>query len=177
DNKIDNDQDFLMQHNPISLCIESSKDYAVTNYTFNLEHVKQLQGGELYTPVLRNINNTRSKYGYAYRLIKKIINVAINSNSYDELIGLCQQFFTNKQLALNEDDQSENIPIANPIVSARRGRPPGRAKSDVEIQESNTKKRRYLSNTDTNIQQSNNKKRCKRCGEKGHNRATCKAEI
>ncbi|CAG8850703.1 12644_t:CDS:1, partial [Racocetra persica] len=28
DNKIDNDQDFLIQHNPISLCIESSKDYA-----------------------------------------------------------------------------------------------------------------------------------------------------
>ncbi|CAG8688830.1 21981_t:CDS:2, partial [Racocetra persica] len=151
DNKIDNNQDFLMQHNPILLYIESSKNYAVTNHTFNLEHVKQLQGGKLYTPVLQNINNTWSKYGYTYGLMKKVINVAINSNSYDELIELCQQFLTNKQLALNKDDQSKNIPIANPIVSARRGRPLGRVKSDVEIQESNTKKHHCLSNTDTNI--------------------------
>ncbi|RIB11965.1 hypothetical protein C2G38_2042230 [Gigaspora rosea] len=167
---------FLIQHNPISLCVESSNNYAVAN-AFNLEYIKQLRGGELYTPVLRNINNTWSKYGYAYGLMKKVINIAINSNSYDELIGVCQQLLTSKQLSLNEDGQSENAPIANPIISTRRGRPPGRAKSDVEIQESSTKKRRNLFNIDTNIQPSDNRKRCKRCGEKGHNRATCKAEI
>ncbi|RIB13184.1 hypothetical protein C2G38_2041211 [Gigaspora rosea] len=102
------------------------------------------------------------------------------------------QFLTNKQLP---DNQSENIPIANPIITTRRGRPPGKAKSDVEIQdsitkkrhntdknnveiqESNTKKYRYLSNTDTNIQPPDNRKQCQRCSEKDHNRATCKAKI
>ncbi|CAG8848158.1 3198_t:CDS:2, partial [Gigaspora margarita] len=146
DSKIDNDQDFLIQHNPISLCMESpSNNYSVTNHTFNFEHIMQLQ---------------------------EVIDIAINSNSYDELIGLYQQFLTNKQLL---DNQSENIPIANPIITARRGRPPGRAKSDVEIQDSITKKRhntdksdveiqelnakkcRYLSNTDTNIQLPDNR--------------------
>ncbi|CAG8483465.1 11619_t:CDS:2, partial [Dentiscutata erythropus] len=129
-------KDFLMQYNPISLCVESSSnDYAVAN-TFNLEHIKQLRGGELYTP----------------------------------------QFFTSKQLSLNEDNQSENAPITNPIIFARRERPPGRAKSDIEIQDLNTKKCHRLSNTDTNIQL-DNRKRYKRCSEKSHNRAICKAEI
>ncbi|CAG8730451.1 15176_t:CDS:1, partial [Cetraspora pellucida] len=44
------------------------------------------------------------------------------------------QFLTNKQLALNEDDQSENILITNFIVSARKGKPLDRVKSDVEIE-------------------------------------------
>ncbi|CAG8842948.1 38918_t:CDS:2, partial [Gigaspora margarita] len=114
DNKINNDQNFLMQYNPISLCVELSNNYAIAN-AFNLEYIKQLQKGELYILVLRNINNTRSKYGYAYRLMKKIIDVAINN------------------------DQSENAPITNPIIFVRRRKPPGRAKSNVEIQESSTK--------------------------------------
>ncbi|CAG8724853.1 12245_t:CDS:2 [Racocetra fulgida] len=97
-----------MQHDPISLCIKSSNvnGYISTNHSFNLEYLMQLQGGELYTSALQNINNTRSKYGYAYGLIKRTIEVAINTNLYDELIGL----------------------------------PPDRAKSVIEIQESNTRK-------------------------------------
>ncbi|CAG8691381.1 1098_t:CDS:2, partial [Racocetra fulgida] len=88
---------------------------------------------------------------------KKVIDVAINSNSYDKLIGLCQQFLTRKQLVLNKDNQSENIPITNPIVSARRRRPPDRVKSSVEVQDSNAKKHRGLSNTNTNIQPPDNR--------------------
>ncbi|CAG8835203.1 12069_t:CDS:2, partial [Gigaspora margarita] len=76
---------------------QSSNDYAIAK-AFNLEYIKQLQ---------------------------EVIDVANNSNSYNELIGVY--------------GQSKNAPIANSIISVRRERPPGRAKNDVEIQKSSTK--------------------------------------
>ncbi|CAG8838209.1 22382_t:CDS:2, partial [Cetraspora pellucida] len=68
------------------------------------------------------------------------------------------QFLTNKQL--DENNQIANLLIANPVVSARKGRPPSRAKSTIEIQELHTKKFQ------------DNRKRCQRCSQKGHNQAT-----
>ncbi|CAG8748996.1 1295_t:CDS:1, partial [Cetraspora pellucida] len=44
----------------------------------------------------------------------------------------------------DESQQNDEFNIGNPIITARRGRPPGRAKSAVEIQKNQTKKRRYL---------------------------------
>ncbi|CAG8527613.1 13701_t:CDS:2 [Racocetra fulgida] len=189
-NKIGDDQDILKQHNPISLCVELPLNgYITTNYTFNLEHIMKFWGGDLYTPALQNVNNARSRYGYIYGLMKKTIDVGINTNSYDELIGMCQQFLSNKQS--NNDDHAKEILITNPMISPRKGRPSGRAKSSIELQELQTRKHRCLSNNDDSIQlpanndnknlQSSkpihdNRRRCQRCGQKGHNRAICKAE-
>ncbi|CAG8590290.1 18497_t:CDS:2, partial [Racocetra fulgida] len=130
---------------------------------------------------IQDLLNRESEYTcveeYKSQVPMKVIDVAINTNSYDKFIELCHQFLTNKELMLNKDNQSKNIPITNLVISTRKGRPPGRAKSAIEIQESNARKRRCLSNTDTNIQSSDNRKQCQKCEQKGHNRATCKAEI
>ncbi len=77
--------------------------------------------------------------------------------------------------------------ITNPVISTRKGRPSGRAKSTIEIQDSHAKKRKLLSNIDNNIQPSNEesqpsrekdtRKHCQKCGQKGHNRVTCKTVI
>ena len=71
--------------------------------------------------------------------------------------------------------------VANPVITARKGRPGGRVKSAVEIQDKENK--RCLNSVDLNIQggreiqldnSKNNRKICHNCGQKGHNCATCK---
>ena len=66
--------------------------------------------------------------------MRKAIDIAIATNSYDEFIGICHGFITDKQGNL-ESESMERIEfnVKNPIVTARKGRPAGRAKSSVEI--------------------------------------------
>lgn len=88
DSKLNNND--LVQQTPISLCIESPSDnISINNNVFNFEYLKQVHGNELYTPALQKINDNRQKYGRAYGLMKEVIDIAINTNLYDELIGLC----------------------------------------------------------------------------------------
>ena len=77
--------------------------------------------------------------------------------------------------------------VKNPIITTRKGRPAGRAKSYIEIQEQHTRKRRHLQPLDVNNQNTNISdnagesvneedkwKTCQNCEKKRHNRATCK---
>ncbi|RHZ53524.1 hypothetical protein Glove_441g115 [Diversispora epigaea] len=84
-------------------------------HIFSLEHVKKVRDGDLYTPKLQKLNSNRLKYGHAYGMMKKAIDLALATNSYDELISTCQDFLNSKQEI--------------------KGRPVGRAKSVVEIQD------------------------------------------
>ncbi|CAG8817791.1 23134_t:CDS:2, partial [Gigaspora margarita] len=80
--------------------------------------------------------------------------------------------------------QNDEFNIGNLIITARRGRPPGRAKSAVEIQENPTKKRRHLQPINVNqvvnksetghdrLKEKDTRKTCQNCKQKGHNRAT-----
>ena len=121
--------------------------------------------------------------------MKKAINLAFATNSYKELIGICHDFLTKKQEALNDQNQvkesndNEELDLTNPIVTARKGRPAGRAKSIIEVQDKENK-RNCVKSVDLNIQKSreieldkSNRKKCRNCGQKGHNRATCKFTV
>ncbi|PKY46589.1 hypothetical protein RhiirA4_461486 [Rhizophagus irregularis] len=99
------------------------------------------------------------------------IDIAISTNSYDELIiGLCQGFLSSKQ-SIDSEQQIDLQNITNPVISTREGRLPSRAK------------RNLLSNID-NIQPSSEelqpnrekdtRKQCQKCSQRGHNRVTCK---
>ena len=115
--------------------------------------------------------------------MREVIDIAIYTDSYDELIGLCQGF----QKSIKSELLNDSHHITNPIISTRKERQPGRAKSTIEIQDSHIKKRRCLANIDTNIQSSNKdlqsnrekdtRKRFQKCGQRGHNHVTCKANI
>jgi len=118
--------------------------------------------------------------------MKKAINLALATNSYDELIGMCQDFLASKREILDNQNlalNNEGLDIANPIITVRKGRPAGRAKSAVEIQDKESR-RQCLKSIDLNIQKdgnetqlgnsSDNRRTCHNCGQKGHNRATCK---
>jgi hypothetical protein len=142
----------------------------------------------LYTPILQELNNNCIKYGRAHGMMKKAINLALATNSYEELIGMCQDFLTRKQETLDQNQVKETLDndeldVVNPIITVRKGRPPGRVKSAVEIHDKESR-RHCLKSIDLNIQKSGNKiqlgnsrdnrKTCQNCGQKGHNCATCK---
>ncbi|CAG8742734.1 8390_t:CDS:2, partial [Funneliformis caledonium] len=130
----------IWQQLPITLCVNSDQEQG--NDQFKFDYMKQIRGGEFYNQNLREINSTRRKYGKAYGLMRKAIDIAIATNSYDEFIGICHGFITDKQENLESDLNMEGIEfnVKNPIVTARKGRPAGRAKSSVEIQEQRARK-------------------------------------
>ena len=121
--------------------------------------------------------------------MRKVLDMAISTNSYDEFIGICHGFILDKQAIQARMEEGE-FNIKNPIISTRKGRPAGRAKSNVEIQDQCTKKRRYFQPLELNNQinqitnefestndgtrEKDKRKTCQNCGNKGHNKATCK---
>ena len=177
-----------MQQAPISLCSNILGSEIINNTgIFDLGHITKIRGDELYTPNLQELNNNRIKYGRAHGMMKKVINLALATNSYEELIGICQDFLSSKQEIIENQNQAKEalnnkeLDVANPVITARKGRPGGRVKSAVEIQDKENK--RCLNSVDLNIQggceiqldnSKNNRKTCHNCGQKGHNRATCK---
>ncbi|CAB4396762.1 unnamed protein product [Rhizophagus irregularis] len=120
----------IIQQAPISIC--SSEDNATNNTTnFNLGHITKIRGSELYTPILQELNNNRIKYGCAHDMLKKAINLALATNSYEELIGMCQDFLVRKQDTLDQNRvketlDNEELDVVNPIITVRKGRPPER---------------------------------------------------
>jgi len=154
---------------------------------FNLEHITKIRGAELYTSSLQELNNNRIKYGHAYGIMKKAIDLAFATNSYEELIGMYQDFLTSKQEILGNINQEKEVlnnngNIANLIITVRKGRPAGRMKSTTEIQD-NKNRRHCLRFVDLNIQRGDNKtqlgskdnrKTCHNYGQKGYNCTTCK---
>ncbi|RHZ87487.1 hypothetical protein Glove_34g129 [Diversispora epigaea] len=151
DDKIIYDLNTILQQAPISLCNINNLDNNFKNI-FSLEHIKKVRGGEIFTPKLQELNNNWIKYRRAYDIMRKVIDLALATNSYEELIGMYQEFLNNKQEILTSQDESTSnkeldiAGIKNPIITARKGRPAGRAK--------------------------NNRRKCHKCGQKGHNRTT-----
>ena len=150
-----------------------------------MEHIKKIRGAELYTSSLQELNNNRIKYGRAHGMMKKAIDLALATNSYEELIGICQGFLVDKQEILDNINQVKDVSnngdvVNNPIITVRKGWPAGRVKSAVEIQDKESR-RHCLGSIDLNIQRGgnetrlDNRKTCHNCGQKGHNHATCKS--
>jgi hypothetical protein len=67
---------------------------------------------------------------------------------------MCQDFLARKQETLDQNRvketlDNEELDVVNPIITVRKGRPPGRVKSAVEIQ--NKEHRRHCLNQLTKI--------------------------
>ncbi|CAI2181759.1 16942_t:CDS:1, partial [Funneliformis geosporum] len=144
------------------------------------DYIKQIRGSEAYNPTLQEINSTQQKYGRAQGITRKAIDIAIATNSYDEFIGICHGFILDKQRNQELEIEIEDVAnIKNPIITTRKGRPAGRAKSIVEVQYQHARKKRHLlksnesDNTNDSVKEIDKRKTCQNCGNKGHNRVTC----
>ncbi|CAG8568299.1 9748_t:CDS:1, partial [Racocetra fulgida] len=61
---------------------------------------------------LKEVNNTRQKYGRVQGIIRKALDIAIATNSYNKWIGICHEFILdkeNKGLDIMTDDIECNI--------------------------------------------------------------------
>ncbi|CAB4422187.1 unnamed protein product [Rhizophagus irregularis] len=155
DDKLKNND--LVQQAPISLCIESSSDILFKR--------------------LMIIDKNMAVYN------EGSIDIAISTNSYDELIiGLCQDFFqVSNQLILN----NKLICRILQILLFLLGKEDFLAEQKVlwKFKIHMQKKGNLLSNID-NIQPSSEelqpnrekdtRKQCQKCSQRGHNRVTCK---
>ena len=74
---------------------------------YKFDYIKQIRGAEFYNQNLREINCTRRKYGKAYDLMRKALDTAIATNSYDEFIDICHGCISDKQAILESGQNME----------------------------------------------------------------------
>ncbi|PKC63911.1 hypothetical protein RhiirA1_443115 [Rhizophagus irregularis] len=101
--KIGSDQilEIWRLQSPIILCINLNQEQNNDQYSvYKFDYIKQIHGAEFYNQNLREINCTRRKYGKAHGLMRKALDAAIATNSYDEFIGICHGFISDKQAIL-----------------------------------------------------------------------------
>ncbi|CAG8794319.1 13902_t:CDS:2, partial [Racocetra fulgida] len=84
-------------------------------------------------------------------IMRKALDMAIATSSYDELM----LFSIESDTMMNDLEYN----IKNPVISTRKGRPPGRAKSNVEIQNQQVKKRQHFTE-EHEIQEKDTRKTC-----------------
>ncbi|UZO11351.1 uncharacterized protein OCT59_002922 [Rhizophagus irregularis] len=158
-------QNYLLpnMHNKVRIQISKSFLYTAQQFDGNLEEYINLQGEidnttegyleEMYKKPQINLKTLLEYVEQQYitslwiirpmqfieehECITKALNLAIKTDSVDELIGLCNRFMSS-HIHLNIQQTNgiyQNDPnyIPNPIVYKVRGRPPKRLKSAVEI--------------------------------------------
>jgi hypothetical protein len=109
DDIIDRNDD-IWQQLPITLCTSSNQEHNNDqNLCYKFDYIKHIRGAEFYNQNLRETNCTRRKYGKAYGLMRKALDTAIATNSYDEFIGICHGFISDKQGTLESDWNMEGI--------------------------------------------------------------------
>ncbi|CAG8794500.1 12702_t:CDS:2, partial [Gigaspora margarita] len=152
-----NDND-IWQQSPITLCINSDQYQSIIKHPiYKFDYIKQIRGAEVYSLLLQEVNSTRQKYGRGQDIMRKALDIAIATNLFDELMGICHGFILDKQ----------------------ERQPPGRAKSCVEIEDQPAKKNQCLEVevnqiTDKIDKNKDKRKTCQICELKGHNRVICK---
>ena len=152
-----------------------------------LSIIEQLHGGETFTEPLRTLANQKQQYTKGMGLCKKAVDIALKSNTYNELCGMLNNFI-NTKISQQISNVSQNLDedlIPNPVVFARRGRPPNRYKSSLEIAQlrSRCKPLSDISNKSMEDNRGNHdgteasdihkSRRCKNCKEYGHYSKTC----
>ena len=70
---------------------------------YKFDYIKHIRGAEFYNQNLQGVNSTRRKYGMANSLMRKALDLAISTDSYDEFIGICHSFILDTQRSVGSD--------------------------------------------------------------------------
>ncbi|CAG8786083.1 1977_t:CDS:2, partial [Racocetra fulgida] len=90
DDLVKQDANKIWNQPSISLCVDTIQNQNITNHACDFGYLKEIRNSDVYTPVLQEINSTRQKYGRAHGIMRKALDLAIATSSYNELIGICQ---------------------------------------------------------------------------------------
>jgi len=185
--------DINLKNSPVLTAIEASTDtsYQVTCTFQSLHYIQGIDNNEV---VQKNTHNhQRNRFGIAFSTAKTAVNVALETNSDQELIQLLRNFIEAKRekhtgdddgvkenygIEVNQDSSiiplQENLveQITSPHVTKVRGAPSKRRlKSAME-----TSKRRVPMQEiadESNIQPAKQQRRCLLCGKFGHYQKKC----
>ncbi|CAG8829603.1 18319_t:CDS:2, partial [Gigaspora margarita] len=112
----------IWQQSPITICVNSNQNQSPSNVEpliCKFDYLKQTRSTEVYNPILKDVNNKRQIYGRAQGIIRKALDIAIATSSYNELMGICHRFILDKQESQEDsdtttDDDDIEYDIKNP---------------------------------------------------------------
>ncbi|CAB4433928.1 unnamed protein product [Rhizophagus irregularis] len=95
----------------------------------NFLYLSDIRGGNVFTPILKEVVSKRQQYAKAHELQKKIYNLATRIGQESEYINLLKNFIHTMEISLEEvanekENSIENQKITNSIYIKPRGKPP-----------------------------------------------------
>ncbi|UZO27367.1 uncharacterized protein OCT59_019565 [Rhizophagus irregularis] len=167
-----------------SISIVQEESYINNPIIPKCQILSTLRGQLIDTELVKKLSKQKQQFIEGHECVTKALNLAIKTDSVDELIGLCNRFMSS-HIHLNIQQTNgiyQNDPnyIPNPIVYKVRGRPPKRLKSAVEISRN---KRPFKELTNINQTDEQNaetstaaakvnlhceQRKCKKCGQLGY---------
>ncbi|CAB4378921.1 unnamed protein product [Rhizophagus irregularis] len=120
-----------------SISIVQEESYIDNPITLKCQILSTLRGQLIDTELVKKLSKQKQQFIEGHECITKALNLAIKTDSVDELIGLCNRFMSSHiHLNIQQTNRTyQNDPnyIPNPIVYKVCGHPPKRLKSAVEI--------------------------------------------
>ncbi|CAG8712840.1 15069_t:CDS:2 [Rhizophagus irregularis] len=171
----------------IQLCNVQNKSIQTSIQTDFL-YLSDIYGGNVFTPILKEVVSKRQQYAKAYELQKKAYNFATRIGQESEYINLLKNFIHTMEISLEEvanekENSVENQKITNPIYIKPR----------IALSETSVHGNYSLSGDQGNVlanskhslsdenYESNNYKRMKKCGRYKqyamHNRRICNVDL
>ncbi|CAB5390768.1 unnamed protein product [Rhizophagus irregularis] len=171
----------------IQLCNVQNKSIQTSIQTDFL-YLSDIYGGNVFTPILKEVVSKRQQYAKAHELQKKAYNLATRIGQESEYINLLKNFIHTMEISLEEvanekENSVENQKITNPIYIK-----PRIALSETSVHgnyslsgdQGNELANSKHSLSDENYE-SNNYKRMKKCGRYKqyamHNRRICNVDL
>ncbi|GBC36650.2 hypothetical protein GLOIN_2v1790588 [Rhizophagus irregularis DAOM 181602=DAOM 197198] len=168
-------------------------DDKVFDSTIDTSITKSIKDSLIDTELVKKLSKQKQQFIEEHECITKALNLAIKTDSVDELIGLCNRFMSS-HIHLNIQQTNgiyQNDPnyIPNPIVYKVRGRPPKRLKSAVEISRNKRTFKELMNINQTDEQNAKTsaaaaevnlhcgQRKCKKCGQLGHYQKNCNNNV
>ncbi|CAB5388085.1 unnamed protein product [Rhizophagus irregularis] len=164
-----------------SISIVQEESYIDNPITPKCQILSTLRGQLIDTELVKKLSKQKQQFIEGHECVTKALNLAIKTDSVNELIELCKQ--------TNGTYQNDPNYISNPIVYKVHGRPPKRLKSAVKISRN---KRPFKELTNINQTDEQNaetsaaaaevnlhcgQRKCRKCGQLGYYQKNCNNNV